>query len=232
MLISAARTIAKLDDMVEQRIAGLPLEHILGWAEFCGLRVAVDAGVFVPRKRSAFLVRQAIALARPGNVVVDLCCGSGALGAVLAVHVDRIELHAVDLDPVAVRCAQRNIAITGGRVYEGDLFEPLPATLLSCVDILVANVPYVPTESIRLLPPEARIYEASVALNGGEDGLDVMRRVAGEAARWLVSGGHVLVETSERQVPKTVEIFKSNGFIPQVATDPELDATIVIGTRP
>lgn len=232
LLISAARTFAKLNDMVEQRIAGLPLEHILGWAEFCGLRVAVDAGVFVPRKRTAFLVQQEIALARPGNVVVDLCCGSGALGAVLAVHVERIELHAVDLDPAAVRCAQRNIAITGGRVYEGDLFEPLPATLLSCVDVLVANVPYVPTESIRLLPPEARIYEASVALNGGEDGLDVMRRVAGEAARWLVSGGHVLVETSERQVPKTVEIFKSSGLIPQVATDQELDATIVIGTRP
>lgn len=232
MLSSAARTTAELDDMVEQRIAGLPLEHILGWAEFCGLRVAVDAGVFVPRKRTAFLVRQAITLARTGNVVVDLCCGSGALGAVLSVHVGRIELHAVDIDPVAVRCAQRNITIAGGHVYEGDLFEPLPATLRSRVDVLVANVPYVPTESIRLLPPEARIYEAFVALNGGEDGLDVMRRVAGEAARWLVPGGHVLVETSERQVPKTVEIFKSNGLTPQVATDLELDATIVIGTRP
>ncbi|MDR7317808.1 release factor glutamine methyltransferase [Brevibacillus nitrificans] len=232
LLSSAARTTAELDDMVEQRIAGLPLEHILGWAEFCGLRVAVDAGVFVPRKRTAFLVRQAITLARTGNVVVDLCCGSGALGAVLSVHVGRIELHAVDIDPVAVRCAQRNITIAGGHVYEGDLFEPLPATLRSRVDVLVANVPYVPTESIRLLPPEARIYEAFVALNGGEDGLDVMRRVAGEAARWLVPGGHVLVETSERQVRKTVEIFKSNGLTPQVATDLELDATIVIGTRP
>lgn len=231
MLISAARTTAELNDMVNRRVAGLPLEHILGWAEFCGLRIAVDTGVFVPRQRTEFLVRQAVALARSGAVVVDLCCGSGALGAVLAANLERIELHAVDIDPVAVRCAHRNITSTGGHVYEGDLYEPLPATLRNRVDILIANVPYVPTESIRLLPPEARIYEAQVALNGGEDGLDVMRRVVTEAALWLIPGGHLLVETSERQVPLTVEIFRCNGLTPQVATDKEMDATIVIGTR-
>ncbi|MED1785075.1 putative protein N(5)-glutamine methyltransferase [Brevibacillus fortis] len=231
LLISAARTTAELDDMVNRRVAGLPLEHILGWAEFCGLRIAVDTGVFVPRQRTEFLVRQAIALARSGAVVVDLCCGSGALGAVLAANLERIELHAVDIDPVAVRCAHRNITTAGGHVYEGDLYEALPATLRNRVEILVANVPYVPTESIRLLPPEARIYEAPIALDGGEDGLDVMRRVATEAALWLVPGGHLFVETSERQVPVTVEIFARNGLIPQVATDHELDATIVIGTR-
>jgi len=231
LLISAAQTTAELDDMVNRRIAGLPLEHILGWAEFCGLRIAVDTGVFVPRQRTEYLVRQAIALARSGAVVVDLCCGSGALGAVLAANVEQIELHAVDIDPVAVRCAHKNIAIAGGHVYEGDLYEPLPSTLRNRVEILVANVPYVPTESIRLLPPEARIYEAPVALHGGEDGLDVMRRVATEAALWLIPGGHLLVETSERQVPLAVEIFARNGLTPQVATDQELDATIVIGTR-
>lgn len=163
--------------------------------------------------------------------MVDMCCGSGALGAVLAANVERIELHAVDIDPVAIRCAHRNIAIANGHVYEGDLYEPLPKTLRNRVDILVANVPYVPTEMIRLLPPEARIHEASTALHGGEDGLDVMRRVAAEAALWLVQGGHLLVETSERQVPLTVEIFERNGLTPQAATDQELEATIIIGTR-
>jgi len=137
----------------------------------------------------------------------------------------------VDIDPVAVRCAHKNITGTNGHVYEGDLYEPLPSSLRNRVDILIANVPYVPTESIRLLPPEARIYEAPVALNGGEDGLDVMRRVATEAALWLVPGGHLLVETSERQVSLTVEIFERNGLTPRVATDEELEATIVIGTR-
>ncbi|QRG70749.1 putative protein N(5)-glutamine methyltransferase [Brevibacillus choshinensis] len=231
LLISAARTAAELEEMVNRRIAGLPLEHILGWAEFCGLRIAVDAGVFVPRQRTEFLVRQAIALARSGAVVVDLCSGSGALGAVLAANFERIELHAVDIDPDAVRCALKNVSMAGGHVYVGDLYEPLPATLRNSVDILVANAPYVPTESIRLLPPEARIYEGPVALNGGKDGLDIIRRVADEAALWLVPGGHLLVETSERQVPLTVEIFSRNGLTPRVATDQELEATIVIGTR-
>lgn len=218
--------------MVDRRAAGLPLEHVIGWAQFCGLRIAVDLGVFVPRHRTEFLVRQATALARPGTVVVDLCCGSGSLGAVLAANVERIELYAADIDPVAVQCARRNIIAAGGRVYEGDLYEPLPDSLRSRVDILVANVPYVPTEAIELLPTEARLHEARVALDGGADGLDVQRRVAAEAPVWLTPGGHLLVETSERQAPQTVEIFARSGLIPQVASSDELDATVVIGTRP
>ncbi|TCZ81305.1 putative protein N(5)-glutamine methyltransferase [Paenibacillus albiflavus] len=232
LLISTAQTQEDLVAMVNRRIAGFPLEHIIGWTEFCGLRIAVDSGVFVPRPRTEFLVRQAIALARTGAVVVDLCCGSGALGAALAAALERIELHAVDIDPVAVRCTRSNITAIGGHVYEGDLFGPLPATLRGCVDILVANVPYVPTESIRLLPSEARIHEARVALDGGEDGLTVMRRVAAEAVLWLVPGGHLLVETSDQQVPLTVDIFAREGLTPHVARYDELDATVVIGTRP
>ena len=144
LLVSAARTPADLAAMVDRRVAGLPLEHVLGWAEFCGLRIAVDPGVFVPRRRTEFLVGQATALARPGAVVVDLCCGSGAVGAALVAALDRVELYAVDLDPTAVRCARRNVAAAGGQVYEGDLYDPLPATLRGRVDVLVANAPYVP----------------------------------------------------------------------------------------
>src|ERR1022692_3801195 len=115
LLIAAARTPADLAGLVDRRVAGLPLEHVLGWAEFCGLRIAVDAGVFVPRRRTEFLVREAAAACRPGAVVVDLCCGSGAVGAALAVAVGRVELHATDIDPAAVRCARRNVAGGGGR---------------------------------------------------------------------------------------------------------------------
>ncbi|MEI4832350.1 putative protein N(5)-glutamine methyltransferase [Bacillus sp. FJAT-53711] len=232
LLISTARTPEDLDAMVDRRVAGLPLEHIIGWTEFCGLRIAVDPGVFVPRRRTEFLVRQAAALTRPGAVVVDLCCGSGALGAALAAAQERIELYSSDIDPAAVQCALRNVAATGGHVYEGDLYEPLPATLRGRVDILVANVPYVPTGMIRILPPEARIHEARVALDGGVDGLNVQRRVAAAAPDWLAPGGHLLIETSERQAKQTVEIFAHNGLIPQVAHSNELDATVVIGTRP
>ncbi len=216
--------------MLDRRTGGVPLEHVLGWADFCGMRIAVDPGVFVPRRRTEHLVLQAAALARPRAVVVDLCCGSGAVGAAVAATLDRIELYAADIDPAAVRCARRNL--TGrGEVFKGDLYEPLPATLRGRVDILVANSPYVPSEAIGMMPPEARLYEARVALDGGADGLDVQRRVAASAHLWLAPGGHLLVETSERQAPHTVESFAHSGLIPRVASSDELHATVVIGTR-
>lgn len=244
LLMSAARTAADLAAVVDRRAAGVPLEHLLGWVEFCGLRIAVDPGVFVPRRRTEFLVRQAAALAgqaagpagqapaRPRDVVVDLCCGSGAVGAALVAVLDRVELYAVDVDPAAVRCARRNVAAAGGQVYEGDLYQPLPATLRGRVDVLVANAPYVPTEAIGLMPPEARIHEPRAALDGGADGLDVLRRVTAEAPLWLAPGGHLLVETSDRQAPQIVEAFARNGLLPRVVSSGELNATVIIGTRP
>ncbi|TKA10150.1 putative protein N(5)-glutamine methyltransferase [Actinacidiphila oryziradicis] len=237
LLISAARTPAELAAMVDRRAAGLPLEHVLGWAEFYGRRIAVDPGVFVPRRRTEFLVDEATALAtaltldRPRSVVVDLCCGSGALGAALVAALGQGELYATDIDPAAVRCARRNVA-AAGQVYEGDLYEPLPATLRGRVDVLLANVPYVPTEEIELLPPEARVHEPRVALDGGADGLDVLRRVTAAAPVWLAPGGHLLFETSERQAPQAVEAVARNGLIPRVASSDEMYATVVVGTRP
>ncbi|WP_409056418.1 putative protein N(5)-glutamine methyltransferase [Streptomyces sp. SYP-A7185] len=231
LLVGAARDAAELDAMVRRRVLGQPLEHVLGWAEFRGLRIAVDVGVFVPRRRTEFLVRQAAALAGPGAVVVDLCCGSGALGAALGAAVGRIELHAADIDPVAVRCARGNLAGVGGRVYEGDLYDPLPDALLGRVDVLLANVPYVPTEEVGLLPAEARDHEARVALDGGADGLDVLRRVTADAARWLAPGGRLLFETSERQVPYALEAVAAGGLVPRSVSDEEMYATVVIGTR-
>ena len=232
LLISAARTPDELTAMVDRRAAGLPLEQVLGCAEFCGLRMAVDPGVFVPRRRTEFLVQQATAHAGPGAVVVDMCCGSGAVGAALAARLGPVELHAVDVDPAAVRCARRNVAACGGRAYLGDLYAPLPAALQGRVDVLVANAPYVPTEAIGLMPPEARIHEPRVALDGGSDGLDVQRRVAAAAPGWLVPGGHLLIETSERQAPLTVDAVARGGLVPRVARCVDLDATVVIGTSP
>ncbi|QLE73102.1 putative protein N(5)-glutamine methyltransferase [Streptomyces rectiverticillatus] len=231
LILSAARNADELDGMVAQRASGLPLEHVVGWAEFYGLRIAVDAGVFVPRRRTEFLVGQALALSSPRAVVVDLCCGSGAVGAALASAVEDIELYAADIDPAAVECARRNIGASGV-VYEGDLYEPLPGELRGRIDVLVANAPYVPTEAIALLPTEARDHEARVALDGGSDGLDVQRRVAAAASSWLAPGGHLLVETSERQASRTVETFVGSGLVTRVVECDELDATVVVGTRP
>ena len=235
LLISTARTAADLDAMVERRAAGLPLEHVLGWAEFCGLRIDVDAGVFVPRRRTEFLVEQAAALAprRPGAVVVDVCCGSGALGVALVTRLGAgTELYASDIDPAAVRCARRNLAPVGGQAYEGDLFGPLPAALRGRIDVLLSNVPYVPTEEVALLPPEARDHEAKLALDGGADGLDVLRRVTAGAPQWLAPGGHLLFETSERQAAQAAETVTRAGLLARVTTSPEMYATVVIGTRP
>src|SRR5215472_12439114 len=212
LLVSAATTLAELSVMVDRRAAGEPLEHVLGWAEFCGLRIAVDPGVFVPRRRTEFLVQEAVTLARPQDIIVDLCCGAGAIGAALAAAVDRAEVHAVDIDPGAVRCARRNVP---GPVYQGDLYQPLPARLRGRVAILAANVPYVPTGEIGFLPPEARAHEPRVALDGGTDGLDVLRRVAAGAPDWLASGGHLLIETSERQAPEAAAAFAASGLTVQ-----------------
>jgi release factor glutamine methyltransferase len=227
LLMATARTPAELGAMVERRAAGLPLEQVLGWAEFCGLRIAVDAGVFVPRRRTEFLVQQAAALARPGAIVVDLCCGAGAIGAALAAAVEHAEVHAADLDPAAVRCARRNVP---GHVYQGDLYQPLPARLRGRVGLLVANVPYVPSGEIGFLPPEARTHEPLVALDGGPDGLDVLRRVAAGAPDWLAPGGHLLIETSERQAPQAAAAFAASGLTVEVVTSDDLSATVVIGT--
>jgi release factor glutamine methyltransferase len=227
LLVSAARTPEELAGMVDRRVAGLPLEHVLGRAEFCGLRIAVDPGVFVPRRRTEFLVSQAVGLARPGDVIVDLCCGAGAIGAALAAAGPRAEVHAADIDPAAVRCARRNLQ--GGRVYQGDLYAALPAVLRRRVSIIVANVPYVPTGEVRFLPPEARAHEPQLALDGGPDGLDVLRRVAADAPGWLAPGGHLLIETSDAQAPRAAEAFAASGLTPRIASSPELDATVVIG---
>ena len=255
LLISAASGPAELAAMVDRRAAGLPIEQVIGWAEFCGLRIAVDPGVFVPRRRTEFLVREAAALAaqaaggaprdgsagRAGSpargggrapVIVDLCCGSGAIGVALAAALGGAELHAADVDPAAVACAQRNAIPAGGQVYEGDLYEPLPAALRGRVDVLAANVPYVPTGDIGLLPAEARVHEARVALDGGADGLGVLRRVAAGAPLWLAPGGCLLTETSEQQAPHAAASFARSGLIPRVARSAGLNATVVIGTRP
>src|SRR6266702_92614 len=280
LLKSTARTPAELDAMVDRRVAGLPLEQVLGWAEFCGLRISVAPGVFVPRRRTEFLVRQAAVLIRgddpagsrgdaippyppgglpaispggtpppgpplggapgppvpprpsregmagPGEVIVDLCCGAGAIGAALAAAVPRAEVHAADIDPAAVRCARRNIPL--GQVYEGDLYAPLPAGLRGRVGVLAANVPYVPSGEIRFLPPEARAHEPLLALDGGPDGLDVLRRGAAGAPGWLAPGGHLLIETSARQAPRAAEAFAAGGLTPRVAVSADLDATVVI----
>ncbi|TWD84216.1 release factor glutamine methyltransferase [Kribbella amoyensis] len=237
LILQTAPDDATVAVMVEQRAAGHPLEQVLGWASFHGLRIAVDPGVFVPRRRTEYLVDEAIALARrrlavgtPALRVVDLCCGTGALGAAVASAIDGVELYAADIEPAAVRNARRNLEPLGAQAFEGDLFDALPIDLRGRIDLLLCNVPYVPTSELHLLPAEAREYEPKVTLDGGSDGLDVFRRVVPVALDWLTAGAHLLVETSDRQAAIAVSILESHGYWTTVATSEDLGATVVIGT--
>ncbi len=240
----AADPTVDLDDLVAHRVAGAPLEHVLGWAEFCGARVQVGTGVFVPRRRTELLVKVALdQLASepsepsdpsgspdvPGRpVVVDLCCGAGAVGAAIAAGVTDLELHAADLDPVAVSWARRNLA-GRGTVWVGDLFDALPTTLRRRVDLVVASAPYVPTDAIRLLPPEARLHEPRQALDGGPDGLSVYRRLIAAAPDWLSRTGRLLVETSEHQASSVAALVVGHGLASEVVSDGE-GSTVVTGS--
>jgi release factor glutamine methyltransferase len=229
LLIAEAGSADELEAMVARRVEGLPLEQVVGWAEFCGLRIAVEPGVFVPRRRTSLLVSEAARLASSGAVVLDLCCGSGAIGVAVASALGGVDLHAVDVDPVAVRCARRNVEPMGGTVYEGDLDAPVPESLRGRVDLVLACPPYVPTSSLRLMPTEAREHEPRVALDGGADGLDVVRRLVLVAAEWLMPGGHLLVESSEPQTEPTVALFERHGLAARVTSSDELGATVVVG---
>ncbi len=236
---AAVETGADLTDLVARRVSGTPLEYLLGWTEFHGIRVAVASGVFVPRQRTAFLVDKAaeLALAMPAQpFVVDMCCGAGALGLALATTLADegrpMALAAADIEPAAVECARRNLTPIGAHVYEGDLFEPLPRELCGHIDILLANTPYVPSEMISRMPPEARDYEPRIALDGGPDGLDIFRRVVAAARTWLAPGGHLLVETSEAQARPAITVLTAHGFTGRVAESEEFYATVVIGTKP
>lgn len=151
----------------------------------------------------------------------------------MAVHAGEpdIELYAADLEPAAVTCARRNIEPIGGHVSQGDLYAALPPALRGRIDVLLSNVPYVPSDEIRLLPAEARLHEPLVTLDGGSDGLDILRRVSTEAAQWLAPGGSILTETSEQQAPTAAAILTKDGLTARITTSDEFYATVVIGTK-
>ncbi|MEW2428319.1 putative protein N(5)-glutamine methyltransferase [Micromonospora sp. NPDC047644] len=232
LLLAAARSPAALADLTDRRVAGAPLEYLLGWAEFCGLRIAVEEGVFVPRARTALLVEMAAELTGAAPAVVDLCCGSGATTVALAHRLGPRWLGAADIDPAAVACARRNVAGLDVEVYEGDLFAPLPERWRGRLDLVVANAPYVPTDAVALMPPEARLHEAPVALDGGPDGLSVLRRVGVDAAGWLAPGGHLVVEVGTTQIDALCDAFGEAGLIPTAHHNEDLDATALTARRP
>lgn len=226
ILVDVADTEDELEQFVVRRVGGEPLEYVLGAAEFGGLSIAVAPGVFVPRQRSLLLVETVIGLATPAATILDLCCGSGAIAAVLAARLPEATIAAADIDPAAIACARRNHA---GPVYQGDLFDALPAEMRGTLDIVVCNAPYVPTAAIATMPPEARDHEFRATLDGGRDGLDLLRTVAVAAPTWLSQPGHLVMEVGDSQVDSASAIFAQAGFTPTIRTDEERGAIAITG---
>lgn len=230
---AAVRADDALEGLVARRVAGEPLETVLGWVAFAGLRLQVGPGVFVPRRRTELLARTAVRLARAAGaapVVVEACCGVAPVASLVAHDVPGADVHAADLDPVAVGWAARNLA-GRGHAWAGDLLAPVPSGLRGRVDVLVANAPYVPHDAIATMPPEAREHEPHVALDGGADGVDVQRRVLAAAPAWVRPGGHALVETSLRQADLTRAACPT-GWAVEVRHDDDVDGTVVVARRP
>lgn len=211
-----------LTELVARRVAGEPLEYLVGFVEFCGARYVVEPGVFIPRQRSALLVTEAVRIG--GRVILDLCCGCGALGLAVRRRIGGT-LIAADIAAGAVACARQNGV---DETYVGDLFAPLPRKLRGTVELLLANTPYVPSGAVAEMPRESRDHEPTSSVDGGLDGLDLQRRVLGEAVSWLARSGHLITETSRTQAPELAALAYDAGLEPRIVSDDELGATALI----
>ncbi|GAA3604971.1 putative protein N(5)-glutamine methyltransferase [Kineosporia mesophila] len=239
LLMNSTDAPANLGTRVARRVQGEPLELIVGWAEFRGLRIKVAPGVFIPRRRTEFLAEKAISAVRAveNAVVVELCCGAGAISAAILEEARPAELHAADIDHIAIELARTNLATpetgTGPdpQVHQGDMYLALPGRLAGRVDVLVANVPYVPTADIAFLPAEARDHEPLRTLDGGVDGLALYRRLMQDAAHWLSPGGKIMSETSLQQLTPAQDLSFEHGFISTVHQDNNLGANVVISSH-
>jgi release factor glutamine methyltransferase len=235
-LLEEAADDHSLRAMVARRAAGEPLQYVIGWAPFGRLRLAVGPGVFVPRPETEGLADRAAAHLRaagPNPVAVDVCAGSGAIACFLAAEVPGARVLATELDPGALAWAAGNAERYGVELLAGDLDAPLPPELAGRVDVLCANVPYVPSGAIATLPRDVRDHEPRLALDGGPDGLDLLRRLAPRAGHWLAPGGWLLCEIGEDQTEAAAALLTAAGLA-EVAVHPDLAGRdrVLEGTRP
>jgi len=208
LLGASSEGVGPIEELIARRLRGEPLAWITGSVRFCGVRVLIDLGVFVPRPHTQALARRAVSLLPAAGIAADLCTGSGAVAAVLGSAHPRAAVVATDVDPVAVACARRN----GVRALVGDLDEPLSPSLRARVDVMTAVVPYVPTEELHLLPRDVLANEPRRALDGGRRGTTLLVRAAEAAARWLRPGGSVLLELGGDQAGEVAATLADVGL--------------------
>ena len=225
-----ARGRLRFEKLIEERAARRPLQHIVGRVSFFGLDLAVGPGVLIPRPDTETLVEIAVAGAeatlqappdqgpadRPGPSplrIADVGCGSGAIALALASRIPTAHVLALDISTMALDLTARNAVATGlaSRVHpvRADLLQPLADRSL---DLVTANLPYVPSGEIPTLEPEVRDHEPRLALDGGPDGLDPLRRLAPMAARILERDGRLIIEIGADQERAAGAILCDHGF--------------------
>jgi release factor glutamine methyltransferase len=231
LLLEAGRDAGHLAELVRQRVDGRPLEQVLGWVGFAGLRIGVREGVFVPRRRTELMASEVVRLLRTGSDprLVDLCCGVAPVSTVVLSAVPDAHVVATDIDPRATAGALANLVRwPQARVVTGDLFAAVPTRWRGRVDVVAANAPYVPTRDLVTMPREARVHEPALALDGGEDGLDVHRRIAAQAEGWLRPGGHLVAELAPAQVEAAREMFAAHSMTVRIVRDDRLGALVAV----
>lgn len=213
--------------LVDFRLAGMPLQYITGSQEFMGLEFKVNQHVLIPRQDTETLVETALEylkgedpdrrLKHKGDwKILDLCCGSGAIGISLARLASeggqKVKVTAADLSEDALKVARENASRLGTEkkmtFVSGDLFQPFKKRLgKTRFHMIVSNPPYIPSEVIPTLQTEVKDHEPRMALDGGEDGLDFYRRILTEAREHLEKGGVLLLEIGYDQGKALEQIY-------------------------
>ncbi len=202
--------VTRLDEAVARRVAGEPVQHITGVAHFRTTTLRVGHGVFVPRPETETMVGWCLEQVVPGQRVVELCAGSGAISRALALEGPATDQWALELSTDALPYLTANLAGTGVQVVEADMADGLHE-LDGTVDLVVVNPPYVPLDAWESVPADVRDHDPQLAVFSGSDGLDALRIVAGVAARLLRPGGTLAAEHAEVQHEEVVDMYARDG---------------------
>ena len=229
----------RFEDMIVRRATGEPIPLIKGYAEFRGLELLAEPGVFVPRDSSEFLAEQAVRRLRrrKAPVAVDLATGGGTIALAVANEVPKAAVYGTDLADDAVKLARRNAKRLGLRAHfrQGDLFGALPKKLRGTVDVITLHPPYVANGELDELPDEIRNWEPAHTLTDrSDDGLGLIRRTVDEAPAWLRARGWLLMEVDPDRAKDVMPIYRRGGFRDVESTKGgDLKVTrVIVGRRP
>lgn len=195
---------------VQKRAEHIPLQYIIGEQEFMGLRFKVNSNVLIPRQDTETLVEQVLKIVKPGMKVLDLCTGSGCVLISVLKNAPELTGMGSDISKTALLVAKENAKLheVDAEWVRSDLFDNITETF----DVIMANPPYIPTGEILSLMPEVRDFEPENALDGGADGLDFYRKIAGQVKDYLNPGGYVYMEIGYDQGEAVSELMRNAGF--------------------